>query len=81
VVEDRAGDRHRREPSEDRHREAAGRELAELLLGERVGRPAESLETTEKSDEVRRRMPEAAVRRSLSRDELAGRLRDDPFPW
>ncbi len=47
--------------------------------GERAGRMAERLETMEKSDEIRRRMLEAAARRPRGRDELARRLRDGRF--
>ena len=47
--------------------------------GERAGRLAKRLETTEKANEVQRRMLEAAARRPRSRDELADRLRDGRF--
>jgi hypothetical protein len=47
--------------------------------GERVGRLAERLETTEKVNDVQRRMLEAAARRPRDRDELADRLRDGEF--
>ena len=47
--------------------------------GERVGRLAERLETTEKSNETQRRMLEAAARRPRNRDELGERLRDGRF--
>jgi hypothetical protein len=47
--------------------------------GERAGRLAERLETTEKSNDVQRRMLEAAVRRPRDRDDLAYRLRDGEF--
>lgn len=47
--------------------------------GERVGRIAERLETTEKSNEIQRRMLEAAARRPRDRDELVDRLRDGGF--
>lgn len=53
-----------------------------LLLrrsGERAGRFAEHLETTEKANDVQRRMLEAAARRPRDRDELAERLRDGRF--
>ena len=43
--------------------------------GERAGRLAERLETTEKANEVQRRMLEAAARRPRDRGELAERLR------
>ena len=44
--------------------------------GERAGRLAERLETTEKANDVQRRMLEAAARRPRDRDELADRLRE-----
>jgi DNA integrity scanning protein DisA with diadenylate cyclase activity len=44
--------------------------------GERVGRIAERLETTEKANEIQRRMLDAAARRPRDRDELVDRLRD-----
>lgn len=47
--------------------------------GERAGRLAERLETTEKANDVHRRMLDAAARRPRSRDELADRLRDGRF--
>jgi len=47
--------------------------------GERAGRLAERLETTEKANDVQRQMLEAAARRPLSRDELAERLRESGF--
>nr|WP_252734094.1 hypothetical protein [Paracoccus marinaquae] len=47
--------------------------------GERAGRLAERLETSEKNNDVQRRMLEAAVRRPRSRDDLAERLRDGRF--
>jgi hypothetical protein len=47
--------------------------------GERAGRLAERLETTEKANDVQRRMLEAAARRPRSRDDLAERLRDGRF--
>jgi len=47
--------------------------------GERAGRLAERLETTEKTHDVQRRMLEAAARRPRDRDELAQRLRDGGF--
>ena len=47
--------------------------------GERVGRIAERLKTTEKSNEIQRRMLEAAARRPRNRDELVDRLRDGGF--
>lgn len=48
-------------------------------FGERVGRLAESIETRAKTNEIQRRMLEAAARRSRSRDDLAERMRDGPF--
>ncbi len=47
--------------------------------GERVGRLAERLETTEKANDVQRRMLEAATRRPRDDNELAERLRDGQF--
>ena len=47
--------------------------------GERAGRLAERLETTEKANDVQRQMLEAAARRPRDRDELADRLRDGGF--
>ena len=47
--------------------------------GERAGRLAERLETTEKANDVQRRMLEAAARRPRDRDELADRLREGRF--
>ena len=47
--------------------------------GERTGRLAECLATTEKTNEVQRRMLEAAARRPRDRDELVNRLRDGRF--
>ena len=47
--------------------------------GEQAGRLAERLETTEKANDVQRRMLEAAARRPRSRDDLAQRLRDGQF--
>ena len=47
--------------------------------GERVGRLAERLTTTEKANDVQRRMLEAAARRPRNRDELVDRLRDGGF--
>ena len=47
--------------------------------GERTGRLTERLETTEKVNDVKRRMLEAAARRPLDRNELAERLRDGEF--
>ncbi|MDX1820056.1 MAG: hypothetical protein R3197_04090 [Paracoccaceae bacterium] len=47
--------------------------------GERAGRLADRLKTTEKANDVQRRMLEAASRRPRDRDELAERLRDGRF--
>ena len=47
--------------------------------GERIGRIAKRLETTEKTNEIQRRMLEAAARRPRDRDELVDRLRDGGF--
>ena len=47
--------------------------------GERVGRLAERLQTTEKANDVQRRMLEAAARRPRNRDELLDRLRRGGF--
>lgn len=47
--------------------------------GERAGRLAERLETTEKANDVQRQMLDAAARRPRDRDELAERLRDGRF--
>lgn len=47
--------------------------------GEHVGWIAERLETTEKANEIQRRMLEAAARRPRDRDELVYRLRDGEF--
>ena len=49
--------------------------LALRRSGERAGRLAERLETTENVNDVQRRMLEAAARRPRSRDDLAERLR------
>jgi hypothetical protein len=53
--------------------------LALRRSGERAGRHAEHLETTEKANNVQRQMLEAAARRPRDRDELAERLRDGRF--
>ena len=47
--------------------------------GERAGRLAERLETTEKANDVQRRMLEAAARRPRDRNDLVERLRDGRF--
>ncbi len=44
---------------------------------ERAGRIAERLEVTGKTNEIQRRMLEAAARRPRDRDELVDRLRDE----
>jgi len=48
-------------------------------FGERAGRIAERLETTEKTNAIQRQMLEAAARRPRNRDELVDRLRDGAF--
>ena len=53
--------------------------LAFRRSGERTGRLAERLETTEKANDLQRRMLEAAARRPRDRDALAERLRDGRF--
>jgi hypothetical protein len=50
--------------------------LALRRSGERAGRLAERLETSEQNNDVQRRMLEAAARRPRDRDELVERLRD-----
>ena len=47
--------------------------------GERAGRLAERLETTEKVNDVQRQMLGAAARRPRDRNELAQRLRGGEF--
>jgi hypothetical protein len=47
--------------------------------GESVGRLAERLESTEKANDVQRRMLEAAARRPRDRDDLVDRLRGGGF--
>ncbi len=47
--------------------------------GERAGRLAERLESTEKANDVQRQMLDAAVRRPRNHDELAQRLHDGRF--
>ena len=44
--------------------------------GERAGRLAERLSTSERTHEVQRQMLDAATRRPADRDALANRLRD-----
>ena len=53
--------------------------LALRRSGEQAGRLAERLETTEKANDVQRRMLEAAARRPRDHDDLADRLRDGEF--
>lgn len=47
--------------------------------GERAGRLAERLSTSERTHEVQRQMLEAASRRPADRDALADRMRDGRF--
>jgi hypothetical protein len=47
--------------------------------GERAGRLAERLETSEKTNDVQRQMLDAAARRPRDRSDLADRLRDGHF--
>jgi hypothetical protein len=47
--------------------------------GERAGRLAERLSTTERTHEIQRQMLDAASRRPADRDALADRLRDGQF--
>jgi len=47
--------------------------------GERAGRLAERLSSSEKTHEIQRRMLEAASRRPPDRDALAQRMRDGRF--
>lgn len=47
--------------------------------GERAGRLAERLSTSEKTHEIQRQMLEAASRRPTDRDALADRMRDGRF--
>jgi len=47
--------------------------------GERTGRLAERLSTSEKTHEIQRQMLEAASRRPADRDALAQRMRDGRF--
>ncbi len=53
--------------------------LALRRTGERAGRLAERLKTTEKANDVQRQMLEAAARRPRDHDELAEWLRDGRF--
>ena len=47
--------------------------------GERTGRLAERLSTSERTHEIQRQMLDAASRRPADRDALADRLRDGRF--
>ena len=47
--------------------------------GERAGRPAERLSTSERTHEIQRQMLDAASRRPADRDALARRMRDGGF--
>jgi hypothetical protein len=47
--------------------------------GERAGRMAERLTTSERTHEIQRQMLEAASRRPADRDALADKLRDGRF--
>ena len=47
--------------------------------GERAGRLAERLSTSERTHEIQRQMLDAASRRPAGRDALADRLRDGRF--
>ena len=70
-------------------RKALGLMLAALAIalfilnlrraGERTGRLAERLSTSEKTHEIQRQMLDAASHRPADRDALAGRLRDGRF--
>lgn len=53
--------------------------LSMRRAGERAGRFIERFETTEKANEIQRRMLEAAASRPRDRDELVDRLRDGGF--
>jgi hypothetical protein len=53
--------------------------LALRRSGERAGRVAERLETSEKVNDVQRQMLDAAARRPRDRDDLADRLRNGHF--
>jgi len=48
-------------------------------VGERAGRLAERLSTSEKTHEIQRQMLDAASRRPNGRDDLLERLRDGGF--
>ena len=47
--------------------------------GERAGRLAERLSTSERTHEIQRQMLDAATRRPADRDALADRMRDGRF--
>ncbi len=47
--------------------------------GERTGRLAERLQSTEKAHDIQRQMLDAASRRPRDRDDLAQRMRDGEF--
>ncbi len=53
--------------------------LALRRSGERAGRLAERLKTSEKTYDVQRRMLDAAARRLAFRNDLAERMRDGRF--
>ena len=53
--------------------------LALRRSGERAGRLAERLETSEKTNDIHRQMLDAAARRPRDRNDLADRLRDGRF--
>jgi hypothetical protein len=53
--------------------------LACRRSGERLGRMAERLEASERTNDVQREMLEAAARRPRDRGDLAGRLREGRF--
>jgi len=55
------------------------KKLSFRRAGEHTGRLAERIETTERANQVQRRMLEAAARRPRDRDELVDRLRDGGF--
>ena len=70
-------------------RKALGLLLATIIIalfllnlrraGERAGRLAERLSTSERTHEVQRQMLDAATRRPADRNALADRLRDGQF--
>lgn len=53
--------------------------LALRRSGERAGRLAERLDTSEKTNDVQRQMLDAAARHPRDRSDLADRLRDGRF--